>query len=241
MDVHSHDTQELSSSNSRSAFGTMTTGNSNKQPGLQADFKIAGSYVVQITMTPLGRIDGTHPAPDAEAEITWKVKGNNVVRRVSIANGVTVQGVCQSVAVRIIDVTDLGGNDSIDYAVSMLVAPGTRGSTEQPPTLVTDDNTAVPSQGDLDIPVPENVGVISVLVTAIRYGAANNTVITQPLPGYIQVVQEDAQGAALKVYDPRDYGFMPLSPGCANLKFRNYEVDLADTALGVSVTFGIDG
>lgn len=223
---------------------TMTTGETDKIGSLAANFPIAGLYTVEISVElPYVPDHPTGKAPDLEALITWSVEGHSVRRRVSVGYGVSVSAPAQGIQVQLFDMTDnSGGYEAADYIASVLITPGVRPSDGQPPTLDLQGFTVLPGQDTVDInAIPAGVGAKSVLITAIRYGNANNIVVTQPAPGFIQVVQEDANGLPLKVYDPRDYGFMPLSPGCVNVLIRNYEVDLADTAVGYTVTIGIDG
>lgn len=222
------------------ASGTLQTGNVNREVSLQTVFPISGNYTVQFALTP-GTVDATHPAPRAEAIITWSCEGNSVTRRISVANGASISGFGQGIKVRIVDTTTLGAGLASEYVVSLQVTPGTRPSVERPPTLIGDDNTIVPQQSSITVQVPDDAGAISVLILAIRAGDTTATVVTQPLPGFIQAAQSDAAGLPLNAYDPRDYGFMPLRPGVKTIVISNFELDLVDTDVFISVLFGIDG
>jgi hypothetical protein len=214
-----------------SAHGILTRLNPIRQVGLQAEFPYAGDYTIQFTRdaVPAGISVRT------EALITWSVEGNFVFRRVNVVNGVSVTGTGQAVKVVINDTTvdPMAFAPGPDYTVSMQVAPGTRPAVQQPPQLIPATGPIFAfGPGTVNIPVPDDAGVISVFGTVVSF---SNT----PIPSEQAFIQmSDAALNTLKVYDPRQYDWVPLAPGTTFITLIN--ATAADT-LQFSVTFGIDG
>lgn len=223
-----------------SANGTLITGNDSKQARLQALFAKIQVFTVQFNLVRLA------PAPVApvdlpircEALITWSVEGNQVTRRVSVGDGVSITGIGQNVTVVVSDTTDrtlhadaLGAT----YNVSINVAPGSRASVQQPATLQPDPklpgNLYVILAGQSKtIPIQEDAGVISTFVTVFG-GAAG------PQPG-MSVVQFQCGGFTVGQYDPtKETSWVPVPAGCKAIVLTNFSIE--DYAF--TVTYGIDG
>lgn len=194
---------------------------------LQVDFNSAKNYTAQFRLT------GDLRNKKAQAEITWTVEGTQIRRVISVADGVSIQGSGQNVTIKIKDVSTaaLIPGETPDYTALVVVTPGTRGSTSNPPTLsggffvVADANTQ-------DVTAPVDSGVISVAVT-LGTGIPGTPIAQNS----VMVAQIDSGGNVLARYDPRNYFWVPLHPGCAKITIINN----SGAAIVTSVEWGIDG
>jgi len=215
---------------------------------LQADFiQKPGMYTAQFSLAP---IDLTPPPPifpnppntfapiKAEAEITWAVEGNTIVRKISVSNGVTISGPGQAVHIVIKDAsvispslpphTVLGQK----YFVAVTLTPGVRPSDTLPPVLFQANAVlGIPAGGAALIDIPQNVGVKSVLVTVAD--VAGNSILEQ----HAQTGQLGPAGNTMTLYDPRAFGFFPVLPGAVGIELLNK----SGVTLVFSVLFGVDG
>jgi len=210
-----------------SKFGVMVNNDKQKTVQLQADFPEAGTYTVQFLLV---QREGT--AIRARAIITWSVAGNSQTRIVDVANGVSVSGTAEGVAVRVIDAGYNPGSD--EYNVTVLVSKGVRASNETPPTLTPDDPfpLSIPAGTIGNIPIDTKAGIKSVMVgiaAALAVPYATGTVHIKFL---------DTAAAYLASYYPQDTPtWLPLPPGTRLISIAN---DSAVT-IEATVTFGIDG
>jgi len=215
----------------------LKTGEPNQVGTLQASFPVAGNYTVEFAMDLTEPLSAVKIPPRAEATVTWSIEGNSVSRRISLGNGVSIQGAAEAISVSVKDSTILfPGDVPTEYTVTMQVAPGTRPTVSQPPTLVENGGTngkvqSLPAASSFILPVPQDAGPISLMVTALSLTSP------QPIVGDIQVRQLDSAGSILKVYDPREYNFVPLSAGCQQIEVAN--ISAIDVL--TSITYGIDG
>ena len=232
-----------------SQSGKLTSNDDSGIVSLQAVFPESGDYTVQISLADntQGVVAGQPSSVQAEALITWSVEGNNVRRRVTVVNGLTVQGTAQAVYVSVKDKSIGGFATPITYTVNIQVVPGTRASVQQPPTLIsqrvfvgavdTQNPTGyhyfVGPASSVNIPVPLDAGIISVFVTAFP-----NPVTV--IPQNNAQVQHNGGAGIQKNYDPNVLdGWVPLLPGTSNITlFNNFA---AATSIDFTVTFGIDG
>jgi len=211
-----------------SQAGKLITNNSDQKVTLQAQFPKSDVYTVQFG---IGRV----PVFSARtvAEITWSVAGNRVVRRMTPNSGGSISGRAEAVKVELIDVTD-AFNAGQEYDASILVSPGVRASTANPPTLIDPfDGIIVAPATTQSVPIPQGVGVVSALVVQkVAIGGA-------PIPaGEISVEQFDGV-TSLLIYDPRDYtDFVPIVASADSLVLGNFN---AVTAVRFSIIWGIDG
>lgn len=204
----------------------------------------AGNYTVQFNIINPGEV------VNAEALISWRVEGQEVTRRISIADGTSVTGVGQAIRVTMYDATPpvfVSGTPK-PYVVSVQVAPGVRASTTQPPYLIPfkappyvpfDVVTnpapgggftfAVAAGGTVDIDIPNNAGVNQVYVTAISTGAiADGTSFAELTDGT----------TTLKIWDTQaNMGWIPSVAGASVLTLSNGGL----TPIRYSVTFGVEG
>jgi hypothetical protein len=174
------------------------------------------------------------------AEILWNIGGNTQRRLVSVYDGVAVTGVAEHFTIKVTDQTDpADGTNQTRYDITITAARGVRGSSALPPTLqqyIT--NAGLTKLGtfnlgpaaNLTVPIPQDAGVSSVMVTAASIGVALTTVD-------FDFVQSSPAGA-LKRYFPLLYEFVPISPQADRLIFSNLTVG---TTIEFSITWGIDG
>ncbi len=234
-----------------STGGQMIACNDDKNVALQATFSEPGAYTVSfnIVVPPLPATNvyaGAESVVRADAIVTWSVDGNSVTRRVSIGDGVEISGIASAVSVSVYDVTDrtipslstepIGAG--IPYNVTILVAPGTRPSQNQPAVLdpfpklpcnvVILDPGGSPTDFVL-VPVPSDAGVISVhvAVCAAVFAVVPDSSIQVQHNGF--VVQ--------KIYDPRATDWEPVTPGTTQVVVTN----LNAFQVYVQLVFGVDG
>lgn len=207
-----------------SASGTLTQAG-HKEVSLQADFPVATDYTAQF------KISGDLRFKQAIAEITWSVEGNAVRRRISVADGVSIQGAGQAISIKIRDDSSaVVPGIPTDYTVSVQVVPGTRGSTSNPPTLKGDAHILVGASA-LNLNIPQDSGIISVAV--LVENTAHNPIPDQA----ISVRQQDSAGLDVALYDPRQYFWVPLQGSATVLRLEN---NTADTLI-FTVIYGVDG
>jgi hypothetical protein len=174
-----------------SASGNLVTGNKLKQVSIQADFPRAETYCLEFNKFS-SNLNSNFPIR-AEAFIKWSVEGNSVSRRVSLVNGITIQGVAQAVNVVIKDITFAASPAPISYDVSVQVTPGTRGSNKFPPFLSPQDgfNSLTPGIPTANIIVPQDAGAISLLIEACGVGGGGPFDFKPIPPGtlFVQMLQ----------------------------------------------------
>jgi hypothetical protein len=210
----------------------------------------AGDYTIQfglsnihrvppITSPNLGNITPT-------AEIVWSVEGNEVRRIISIVNGVTVTGTGQAVKVKVYDATPANDpGQATQYDVSVLIAPGIRPSTQQVPFFAPTIQTGIiglpvgvalvnPTE-TVSAHIPVNAGATSVYVSVA--GALTPIVLSE---SDLSVIHVSSTGVPTRMYDPRDAGWVPLSPQTTEIRLFN-NLPLGGAVLIFNVAFGIDG
>lgn len=227
-----------------SATGTMTNDGKSHAAHLQVDFlkkdtnrNPSKNYTVQFSVGPTKLSNKSLlPVPvNPVAEIKWSVEGNDVRRLVSVVNGLSVTGVGEAIKVSVSDDSPQDTNFVVNYDVSINVAPGSRPSINQPPTLIDHSGNnfflqAVAGGASKDVIIPQDAGVISSYVTVYSAGGvpiAENAA---------EVTLKNVFSVGQKSYDPR-IGWVSMIPGAAILTLTNRSgVDQFYT-----VTFGIDG
>lgn len=207
--------------------GELIAGNDSKRVTLQFPLKRAGEATVQLGCD-IRNAEFAAVRFAAIAEILWSTNGNTVRRVVSLKDGMSVTGVGEHVKVI---VTDASRSDDIipnnlQWAASIMVAPGSRSATQQPPYLEEQTPFDVAAGATAEVPIPENSGVISAFVTAaapIGVALADNNVL----------VDQMFLAQVVKSYDPRNYGWVPITPYADRLILR------AAAAVGGNVRFGV--
>jgi hypothetical protein len=214
------------------AAGGLPTGN--PIPSIQMNDLEPGVYTIQFTVIPPG--DGQGFA--AYAIVTWKVEGQQVTRMVSVFSGAVISGVAESVDVKIVDVSQIGTNGfpttPQKYQVGVSLSKGSRATTMQPATLVTQlDEIQLDAGATTSYLIPSDAGVISALVTSA-------SLTTGVLPTDILVIQSTTGLVAhLCRWYPIEQspGWIPLFGGAVNLEIFN----TGSAKAGVNVIWGIEG
>jgi hypothetical protein len=242
--MHPLNAPKQSHSGGWSKSGDLEQGNPLKDLSLQCNFPQAGFYTVQFGV----QVDPAILVPDITAEVTWSVEGNDVRRKISVANGVTISGTGQACRVVIRDETAGIVPPGPLYAVFALVSPGTRpGSHIRPllrtpwpvqtaaiPAAILGDVAIIPPGGTANIDVPVNAGATSVDVEGILNGAHAPIVLTD-----LEVAQIASPPFPIKGYYPWiETGFVPLAPKTRTIFVSN--ASAVDTIVA-SVLWGIDG
>lgn len=213
-----------------SQSGNLTTGDPNGKVSLQANFAPdAGYYTVQFGVS--GTVTGNSYRPVALC--TFTVEGNNVVREIDVSDGATISGPGQAIRVQVTD--DTSENPGQKYGVSIQVTPGTRPTTEQPPTLF--GGRLNQTLGETSEEIPQNVGIISVFVTAIY---VDGTGAVQPGPAPLVVQLFDGSSHLLsQFYAGLQGAWVPVPAGASFIEFQNFGA--AGGTVNVAWTWGIDG
>jgi hypothetical protein len=220
------------------------------QPGsdqavtMQALFPVAGNYTVQFNITDSNKWMGIDSF-NARADITWTINGNSVTRTVDCANGISVSGIAQAVAVRVYDnsvlVTD---QEWHPYQVTIVAAPGVRPDLQQPVILTHKpvghtqfiqilQQTGITLWYRFEMPI--DAGIISVFTSVVPF--VRGDVI--PPNALRAAMFNGPEGKSLRMYDPMiNTGWVPIAPGT-----KYFEISQAGNAPTTlwSITYGIDG
>lgn len=212
---------------------------------LQEVFAEPEVYTLQFTI--YGQQPKAPPNPIiAEADISWKVEGNSIERRVTVANGLSISAPCLGVSVRVHDVSaPVFGpfpSPAPTYQVTAAVTRGVRATTAVPPMLEPTmreqydlgPNHGIAPASTYDVVVPSNVGVngVQVLVNPPPGGLAIGAAVVQQKIGVVVVKEYILTGTL------QDALFVPVVAGVDTLTLINATV--ANT-LYFAVVFGIDG
>lgn len=244
------DRRGMSVKNGWQASGRLIMLDTTRKVSMQADFADPGNYTVQFSTEAknVAGVSGRKSTP--KARIQWSVEGGTIDRIINVVNGVSISGVAQGVRVEIYDATPSGsgflpGFDP-SYLVACQVVKGIRANVEQPPQLILDnDDLGTMNAGFITVPansssnayeIPFNAGPVSVNVTVSPNPYTTLAFIPEDS---VLVRQRSGTGAgvSVKLYDPRDMGFVPLAPAASAIQIRNnnaFDVDC-------HISFGIDG
>jgi hypothetical protein len=233
-----------------SSSGTLVSKDPLKTINLQANFVEPVAYTVQFSVTNIKAQNGSASIGSyiPTAEIVWSVTGNSVRRLVSVVNGTSVTGVGQGCRVLVRDSTPPTDISVVmAYDVSILIAPGDRAANQTQPILVPltsghlgrtcPGRVLVLPQTYVDVPVPENAGVIAVAVTVSGMLDVGGLVITEAdaFVSHVNLFNE------VKRYNPKDYEWVPIGPETTIIRMYNYFPVVSNNVLLYNVTFGIDG
>lgn len=212
--------------------GTLTTGDGVTKVQVAGGNGDGQSYTVQITAQ---RNPASNVPIVTQALIAWSAGGVSSTRRVTVGNGVSISGCGEQVKVTVSDATIAvgasGPPNAQAYDVAILITPGVRAATPQPPTFQPVVGFfVVPTVTTQDIAIPADAGITSVAVTC---DAPDGSVM---LEGACQV-QHSSAGILLKSYDPRDYAWVPIAPGADKVSVKN----LSGVNQNWSILFGVDG
>jgi len=255
----------LSEKDGWSAAGTLRASGKG-QVKLQADFSSVGSgqFTVQFNVN-IPIVPPTAPSYNenpifVEALLTWIVEGNSVTRRISVSNGTSITGSGQAVTVVIYDNTKVlypTTPNTQDYQVSCQVVPGVRPNTEVAPVLYPLDDilyngnpaepgflqtTPVSTGHYLYVPIPQDAGITSCLVTAIKrwpigtggtpVSIAEDTAIVIVSLGGTHILSE---------YDCKTPFWYPLLASAQGLYLQNSTPASPPIQYYFTAAFGIDG
>lgn len=223
-----------------SASGRLQIGNHAKGIKLQKKFPEPEVYTVNFAVQ--GFIQGAGN-PNIVADVTWKVAGNDVLRRLSVMNGTAISGVAEAVEVRIRDQSlSLSGRQ---YVVSVMVAKGSRGENMQPPIFIPtlESSTGAEAIGNIIVApndvelvsVPVDIGIISVHCVAGWNDASDPTPINNS-----DLILRQFSSTGLKQYNAQNTGWVPIVSNIQSLNFFN---NVAAPAAGAvfAVAYGIEG
>lgn len=234
-------------SRAKTATATVISKTAQVGPIIQDAFQLPTVYTVQFSIS--GK--RPYPGPGADgninpvAEIGWSLGGNTIYRKVSAFSGASITGLCENVVVKVSDETSpLDFSQQQAYEVTILAAPGTRPGNINPPTYQTYQNSTsgvivrlgaslLAAASFVDVPVPQNIGVVSVLSTAL---VLNGNVSLST--GDVVITQFNTSTGQLKQYYAGLPIFVPIGSQVSLLRITNNL--LADIVL-VSLTWGIDG
>jgi hypothetical protein len=206
--------------------------------GDSSKYTVANNFIgIDTAVTVLFGIGspGTGSAvPNAYAEIRWIAGGVPVRRLVSITSGTQITGVGEYVSVQIWDATTPEDEDPYPtYPVTVLVAPGTRGSSDSPPTWLPNfpgNMTLLQPLGDpgasVLVALPQDVGIKT-----------------------MQVICDDPSGVEVTFFNylAGVIGLMPVASfgtGFVELPIQATAVGIGNqdtSAHTISVAFGVSG
>lgn len=186
------------------------------------------------------------------ADVTWSTEGNDVTRRVSVCNGAVISGTAEYAKVNLFDGTTAefltnNGLTPEPYGVSVLITPGSRPSTQQPPRLVVQEQNVltgvpgfyqVPAAGSTRIPINQDFGIISINSIAEILGApltpikAGDITLVFQISGIVTTVGTTDLFAV-------QGRWIPVPPGADLLILINNKV--APNDILANVVFGVEG
>lgn len=221
---------------------------------LQAELELP--QVLSIQFTTKYSVDTNAYPIILDADIYFSTEGNSSHRRVTVFDGVTVSGVADTFKIVVscqapfIPPFFPIPTFTEQLPVSVLVGPGSRAVTGQPPILVTQNYSppasdpaapgswTVPAHNSKGIDIPLDAGVQSVFVYMIRLSNLGGFAVNAP--GEIVMVQSVTK---LATYDlarcyPDFNKWIPIIPGVDKLVF--YNLDTTDNWI-VRPVWGVDG
>ncbi len=168
-------------------------------------------------------------------DVEWVVDGSRALRRVSVADGVSISGIANSVRVT----TETTSQPVSPFTLSISISPGLRPNVQQPAlfdlgTFLVPAGSGSPFiPGTLDIPFPTGIGVISF------YSAGWINQNALPLgPNAMAIAQVQLSShTILRSWDPYYPSFVPLQVSCTGLTVYNFTTNVT----AISVSLGIDG
>jgi len=216
------------------------TENSLEAVNLAVNFTRPNTYTLQFSTNALQKPNPTQTVRTL-AEIIWSVSGNSVRRLISVLNGTSISGSGEGVTAKVFDWSGSSAVARTSYNVGVLLSPGIRGSTSQPPTLemardfVRGNGVLVNINAgtDVDFLIPVNAGVNSVFFSVTTGG------FVPILPENVKFVQEAPFGQGQKAGDLSGVGFKwwPISAGASKINVDNNTAQ----SIQVAATWGVEG
>lgn len=214
-----------------SMMSAMTAGNRTVQNNIDVTDLEAGTYTIQfsiLSIQPSPNIQIPIP-PIVKAVVTWKIEGQQQRREISVVSGAAISGVCQSVDVKL---HDLSQDDvPYDYQVQVTLSKGIRANTQQPPQLSRGKFESIPAQDEFRFAVPQDAGVISFFT----YIDASSLAVDDA-----RISMTDAVNNTVAVIAPAPNAtqWIPLIPGTTNVALQNFH---ATFGMFGNLIWGIDG
>lgn len=176
----------------------MVTGNIQKRSAINqpGGMRLAQTFTAEFGIT-FPTDTGGPGNVNCIATVQWVENGNQVKRLVSVGNGTTISGSGTGVQIDLQDIP-LGPTyiNGLKYQVSVLVAPGIRGSFDIPPAYQDAITFIVTPPSVLTtIDIPQDAGVKGVDFVAVDTAAPNT-------PPAIYVEALDPAGNVLKSWNP---------------------------------------
>lgn len=235
---------------------------------VQAEFKNPGYFTIQFGIqAPI--VAGISLAGNTicEAEILWSVAGNTIRRYISVFNGTSISGAGEGVRVRMIDnsLGNFNAPNGASYPVTVMIIPGTRPTMagSQPPFYTPNESltffpgtpqtpaysmtTPGPTNQELDIAIPENCGINSVMLLASQSAQDDPTDVMTNNSIFFQ--QLGTVGLTSKVLANYNYDmvgrWLPLYPGANEIRVVRNTFNLTPPSLApniyVTPFFGVEG
>ncbi len=188
----------------------------------------------------------------AYADVTWSTQGNDVKRRISIANGMVISGTAEYAKVEMFDGTTAEfltaqGLTPEPYYVNVLITPGSRPSTQQPPRLVVQESGnllgtpgfyQVIAGSSILIPIDQNFGIISLNSIAMVLGAIMTPIVAGDISLFFRISTINATLGCVDLFAVQGT-WIPVPPGTDELKIVNNRA--APDDILVNVVFGVEG
>jgi len=207
--------------------GDLTPG-SGQTANLQKAFEETGSYTVQFNV--LGKDESaTAGTRITRAQISWTVNGNLIHRFIDVVNGTSITGFADSVNVA---VSDFSQGPISPYTVTIMVAKGSRPTTQQAPFLNAGNISLLAGAQTHTLKLPQDVGATCAFVTVVP------STPDGAIPEFDATVSHDSGQGSLKLYNPRAAQWVPLASGTTAI---TVSTGPAAPATLWSVTLGIDG
>jgi hypothetical protein len=196
----------------------------NKPVRLQCNFLEAMIHTVQLEtdmVDPL--VAGGASTLIVLADITWKLGGNTAFRRVTLANGLQISGLAESVEVTVY----ANAVPQTPFHVSILAGIGVRPNSVRPPTLTGPVETTILAGNALNIPIPPGIGVIS--FQPLVYGV--------PVDKTNIIIQFNNGVNVMGGFNLVDADFVAIPGGATAVQISNQSAN----SVQASYNFGIDG
>ena len=209
---------------------------------LAVNFPRPAAYTLQFFSDGLSKPNPAGTATQTLAEIIWSVAGNSVRRLISVLGaGTAISGAGEGVNARIFD---FSGNTIVKstYQVSMLLIPGLRGATAQPPILEIDNDLIRGGPVSLSINngasgifnIPPNAGVNQVWFSLLVNGGfipfvESNVLFIQRISTTF-ILQKAGNGDVVNKW-------WPVSPTADQIIVQNN----TGQVITVTPTWGIEG
>lgn len=228
-----------------------------RQVKMQADLD-SKPYVITFNLQATPGQGGAKPLFMAEAVIDWTIEGNNVRRRVSLRDGMTISGSGQSVSVNVYDVTPTANPSAyssgpftanLQYTVNVQMCEGIRAPTAAPPLLVPPSSVVGAGSTGTDLSpgffsvnaqtmtyaIPQDAGITAVMVVPNDPAAAGATT-SKALQVFCEF-QNSVGGFDTGQFSPTQWPdtWIPIPPGTDQIKITGLGAGVVNCALYYAV------